>query len=219
MTDINNVILNIDGKQVAAGEGETVLQAALKAGIYIPHLCYIPENETPLTACRLCLVEIEGKQEPVTACSESVSQGMVVSTSSSRIDRLRRTAVDLLIASHETDCGRCYKNGRCELQKLAAYLKLKLKSKRFQKTRVSYPVDDSNPHFTRNPNKCLLCGKCVWVCREKHGAGVLEFTRRGFETVIRPFTERIADDARCDSCGECVAVCPVGAIVPKSRGK
>jgi formate dehydrogenase major subunit/NADH-quinone oxidoreductase subunit G len=210
-----DITLTIDGKEIRAKKGEKLLWTALDNGIYIPNLCAIRENKEPFASCRLCFVEIEGYPHPVTACTEGVAERIVVHTRTPRVERLRRTAVELLIASHPIDCRNCPKNNNCELQKLAAFLKVSLKSKRLRKITKELPIDSSNPYFIYDPNKCVLCGRCVWMCHEKHGNGAIDFTRRGFDTVVAPFGGGTLAESKCDSCCECVAVCPVGALVLK----
>lgn len=212
---MNEVTLNIDGVQVKTREGVTILEAALEAGIYIPHLCFLPEADPPIGSCRLCFVEITGRDNLVTACTETVSQGMEVHTNTSWVNRVRRTAAELIIADHHVDCKACAKNGNCELQKVAAYLKLKLKPQRFQKKeRELKPIDSTHPLFIYDPNKCVLCGKCVWVCEHKAN-GTLDYAFRGYETQISAFAQKPLGESRCESCLACVDVCPVGALVRK----
>jgi len=209
------VSLTIDGKKVTASEGEKLLWAALDNGIYIPNLCALRDNSEPMAACRLCFVEVEGKEEPVTACTEEVSEGMVVNTKGEKALRLVRTAFDLLMASQVVDCAHCAKSGSCELQTIARHLKIKLKSKRFRKLVRELPIDDSCPIFIYDPNKCVLCGRCVWVCRERLGIGVLGFAYRGFKRVVTTFGSEPIGESRCEDCGECVTVCPTGALIFK----
>ncbi len=205
--------LTIDGVQVKAPKGEKLLWAALDNGIYIPNLCAIRGMEEPFAGCRLCFVDIEGRHEPVTACTEPVTEGMLVHTNTPRVNRLRRTAAELLIAAHHVDCRKCPKNRNCELQRIAAYLGLKLKPQRLRKIERSLPIDTSHPCFILDRNKCILCGKCVWVCNERLGA--LDFVFRGFDTMISTFYGESLAESDCEYCGECVAVCPVGALIPK----
>ncbi len=213
---MNKVTLTIDGQEIQARKGEKVIWAALDNGIYIPNLCAIRQREQPFAACRLCFVDIEGREAPVTACTEEVTEGMVVLTKTPRVLRVRRTAAELLIAAYDANCSACIKNRRCELQKIAAYLGVKLRPQRFRKTWRGLPVDSSNPFFTYDPHRCVNCGKCVWACSERQGADVIDFTFRGIDTVVRPFAGEPLIESRCESCGECVAICPVGALLPKS---
>ena len=206
------VSLTIDGKKVKAKEGEKLLWTALDNGIYIPNLCALREAWPPSASCRLCFVEVEGKDSLVTACTESVKGGMVVNTTGPKALRLARAAAELLIASHPVDCAHCLSSGSCELQKIAAHLKIKLKTKRLRKLTRELPVDSSSPLFTYDPNKCVLCGRCVWVCRERLGIGDIGFAHRGFQRVVTTFADEPMAKARCRECTECVTVCPVGAL-------
>lgn len=211
------VTLIIDGVEVKAQKGERILWAALDNGIYIPNLCAIREADLPFGACRLCFVEIEGRPSPVTACSEPVADGMVVSTKTPRVNRLRRTAFELLISHHAIDCRNCAKNRNCELQRIASRLGFKLKLERLRPIPRSLPVDSSHPLFIYDPNKCVLCGKCVWVCNER-GTGAIDFAFRGIDTTVNTFDNVPLIDSSCNSCLECVKVCPVGALVPRDNG-
>lgn len=212
---MRKVSLIIDGKRITAGEGEKLLWAALDNGIYIPNLCALRDKTEPAAACRLCFVEIEGRKHPVTACTETVTEGMVVNTRGERALRLARNAFELIMASHPVDCAHCAANGACELQKIARHLKARLKPKRFKKLLRELPVDDSNPLFTYDPNKCVLCGRCVWVCRQRLGIGMLGFAHRGFQRIVTTFGDEPFGNFRCQECGECVNVCPSGALAFK----
>ena len=214
---MKKVSLTIDGKRITAPEGENLLWVALDNGIYIPNLCALRDNPEPLAACRLCFVEVEGKKQPVTACTETVSEGMVVNTRGAETLRLVRTGFELLMASNTVDCAHCAKNGSCELQKIAHHLNLKLKSKRFRKLLRELPIDDTNPLFTYDPNKCVLCGRCVWVCRKRLGIGALGFAGRGFRRIVTTFGNEPIAESNCQNCGDCVLVCPTGALIFKEH--
>ncbi len=188
---------------------------ALDNGIYIPNLCALRDKPEPAAACRLCFVEVEGKEQPVTACTETVTEGMVVNTRGAKALKLARTGLELLIASHPVDCAYCPANRSCELQVMARHLGVKLKSKRFRKLLHELPIDDSNPLFIYNPNKCVLCGRCVWVCRERLGIGAFGFAHRGFERVVTTFGDEPMGKYDCPDCGECISVCPTGALAFK----
>jgi bidirectional [NiFe] hydrogenase diaphorase subunit len=216
---MKTVTLTIDGKKITAREGEKVLWAALDNGIYIPNLCSIRKAVEPYAGCRVCFVEIEGRNGPVTSCTEPVAEGMVVNTKGPRALRLARTALELLLASHPVDCAHCLKNRKCELQKIAAHLGVKLKSVRFKKLLRDQPVDSSCTDFLYDPNKCVLCGKCVWVCRERFGTGTLGFAHRGFDRIVTTFEEKPIAESGCHVCDECIEVCPVGALVFKGGKK
>jgi len=213
---MGTVNLTIDDKTIQSPKGERLLWAALDNDIYIPNLCAIRQAEVPFGGCRLCFVEIEGRGSPVTACSQVVEEGMVVHTNTPKVNRLRRTAFELILSHHALDCRNCAKNGHCELQKIASRLRLKLRLDRFRPIPRSLPIDSSHPLFTYDPNKCVLCGKCVWQCNEK-GAGNIDFTFRGIDTVVSPFANMPMEDSICSDCMECVEICPVGALVPKAN--
>ncbi len=209
---MSKVTITIDGKTVTANEGEKLLWAALDNGIYIPHLCAIREAHEPAASCRLCFVEIEGHARPVTACTETVREGMAVRTRSLRVDRLVKTAFELLLSTHRLDCARCPKNRACALQQIARERKLKLKNTRLPDFIKNLPVDESHPLIGYDPKKCVLCGRCVRVCRDCTGLGVLGFAYRGFERRVTTFENAPLAESRCTGCGECVNACPVGAL-------
>lgn len=212
---MKTVSLTIDGKIIRAREGQKLLWAALDNGIYIPNLCAIRKSPEPYAGCRLCFVEIEGQNGPVTACTEPVVEGMVVNTQGPSARRLARTALELLLASHPVDCAHCPKNRSCELQRLCSHLGVKINTKRFRKLLHNYPIDSSCPTFVYDPNKCVLCGKCVWVCRERFGVGTLGFAYRGFDRRVTTFEDKPLAESGCRVCNDCISVCPVGALVFK----
>lgn len=210
----NVIVLTIDGQEVRAKAGEKLLWVALDHGIYIPNLCAMREADLPFGGCRLCFIEVEGRRAPVAACSQPAEDGMVVRTDTPQVKRLRRTAFELLLSHHSLDCARCPKNKKCELQKIAAHQGFKLKLGRLRRIQRDLPIDSSHPLFSYDPNKCVLCGKCTWVC-QRHGVGAIDFANRGLETRISTFDNMPLVDAKCDSCLECVRVCPVGSLVSK----
>lgn len=211
---MRKVSLTIDGTAVTAPEGQSLLWAALDNGIYVPNLCSLRSRPEPLAACRLCFVEIEGRERPVTACTEPVADGIVVNTRGERALGLTRSGFELLMASHALDCAHCAKSGSCELQQIAHHLKVKLKSSRLRKLTRDLPVDDSHPQFVYDPNKCVLCGRCIQVCREL-GMGALGFAHRGFDRRVTTFGDEPMGNTPCQRCLECIAVCPTGALLPK----
>ncbi len=205
----------IEGKELRVKSHANLLWAALDNGFFIPNLCSIKDKLRPYASCRLCFVEIAGRPEPVTACTEKAQDGMVIQVHTPRIERLRHTAFDLLLSNHRLDCAHCVKNHNCELQRIARLEHLKLRGRRFNKIALNLPVDSSHPLITFDRNKCVLCGKCVWVC-QKEGTAVLDFAYRGIKTTVSTFAEMPLTETACNSCMACVEVCPVGAIYTSS---
>nr|EQB29053.1 NADH-quinone oxidoreductase subunit G 2 [Sporomusa ovata DSM 2662] len=207
------VKLTIDGQVIEIAKGSTVLEAAQQAGVTIPTLCHLADL-TPEGSCRVCVVEVEGAKGLVTACTYPVSEGLVVRTNSANIREARKSVVELMLANHPQDCLSCQSNLNCELQSLAN--QFGIREVRFEGARRKYAVDDSNPFIIRDNNKCILCGRCVRVCREMQCCDNLEWTNRGFDTKIAPaFDEPMIDSANCLFCGTCVSACPVGALTEK----
>jgi formate dehydrogenase alpha subunit len=203
------ISINIDGIVVEIEKGRTILEAAQKCGAYIPTLCYQPKL-TRFGACRLCLVQVEGFRKLVTACTTPATDGMMVHTSTPEIDAMRKTVVELLLLHHPLDCLVCDRGGNCELQKLA--FNLRVTEDRFGFKVEDYPVDDTNLFIQRNFKKCMLCGRCVRVCDEIRNIGALGFSNRGFSTIIGyPYNKLV----NCEYCGQCLSVCPVGALISK----
>jgi formate dehydrogenase beta subunit len=213
---LDTVTLNIDGNEIKTKKGKTVLQAALDAGIYIPHLCHHPDL-SPLGACRLCLVEVEGMRGLPPACTTVVAEGMVVKTRTPPVERVRRIAIELILAAHPPHCMMCTDSLNCELQLVAQYMGIYLgiTEQRLRNLRRNLPVDDSNPLFERDISKCILCGRCVRACYELRGVEVLSFISRGKATYIGTAFDRSLADAGCRFCGACVQVCPTRALRDK----
>ena len=210
MTMVN---LTINGKQIQAEQGATILEAARAAGVYIPTLCYHPELR-PEGACRLCMVEASGVRTLVASCVYPVSEGMVVKTNTEKVREARKTVVELLLANHPKDCLCCQKSGDCELQKIAA--DLGLRKIRFEGGETkAHTIDCSNPSLVRDQEKCILCGRCIRICRDVQGMNVYSFAGRGFNTIVSTAFEHDLKDAACTYCGQCASVCPTGAIVEK----
>jgi NADP-reducing hydrogenase subunit HndD len=201
--------LTIDRQPVEVAEGSSVLDAAAKAGIKIPTLCHMPGVSSP-GSCRVCLVEIEGARTLQPACVTPVAEGMSVYTHTKRVRSGRRMSVELMLANHPWDCNACVRNGTCELQDLAR--SLGITDVRFPYAREEMPVDTTTPAIVRDMNKCVLCRRCVAVCQDVQGVGSLAPRSRGFETVIGAGAGENLCDAVCVQCGQCTAVCPVGAL-------
>lgn len=201
--------VTIDGKRIQVDEGRTILEAACELGIDIPVLCHDPRLK-PHGGCRLCLVDVEGWGRPVTSCSTPVEEGMVVSTSNARLERLRKTTVELLLSDHPNDCMVCIRAGDCKLQEFA--YRYGLRENRFEGERRQQEVSDGNPFIRREQDKCVLCGLCVRVCDEVQGVEAIGYAGRGFDArICSPFDSELD----CEFCGQCISVCPTGALSAK----
>jgi formate dehydrogenase (NADP+) alpha subunit len=206
------VSLTIDGMKIDVPQGTTVLEAALKANIYIPTLCYDPDLK-PFGACRLCIVEIEKMRGLPPSCTTEATNGMVVHTESPAVSRSRRITMELIMANHQGDCLTCAKNQNCELQKVARYLGIdETHFNRLRKRTRVVPIDDSNPAYVRDLNKCILCGRCWRACHEVTGIDAIDMAFRGDLATVAGFGDKPILLSRCETCGECVSRCPTGAL-------
>jgi len=214
MPDIH---VTIDGKQLAVPRHFTILDAAKQAGIEIPSLCAHPELK-PIGACRICLVEVEKQRVLQPACTFPVSEGMVVHTQSPAVREARRFVLDLLLSDHPLDCMTCEKAGNCTLQDLAYDYGLKETS--YHGEMHNWPLQDDNPFYVRDYNKCILCRRCVRACNYVNGVEAISVVYRGFNAKIAFGMDSTMEDSPCEFCGSCVEVCPVAALWPKqSIGK
>ena len=205
-----SISLTIDRQKVSAPQGTTVFKAAGKININIPHLCY-HENLSIYGACRICVVEIEGRPRLEPSCATLVEQGMVVRTNTPRVRRARRMIVELLLANHPEDCFTCDRSQTCELRSLA--YDLGIKDLRFQKARkYHYELDTSSPAIIRDPNKCILCSRCIRVCSEIQSVGTIDFVNRGSKTQVLTFFNKGLNNVDCTTCGQCILACPTGAL-------
>ncbi len=199
--------ITINNMKVEVPEGTTILDAAKKVGVKIPTLCYLENVQEP-GSCRMCVVEVEGTKTLQPSCVTQVSEGMKVYTNTKEVRKARKIILELLLSDHPWECNTCDRNQDCELQKLAE--EYAIKEVRFQSVKKRLPLDESTPGIVRDPNKCILCGRCVTVCQEVQGVRA-----RGFDTIIAPGQGDLLNDAICVQCGQCAAVCPVGAISEK----
>ena len=206
--------LRIDGRKIVAQPGMTILEAALAQEIYIPHLCHHPDLE-PVGVCRLCLVDVEGRGQAL-ACRTPVEEGLVIRTDTPAVEAARRITLELLIVNHHGECLSCAQNNHCELQRAAAHIGVdQQRLKQYRRLPPSHEIDDSNPFFSLDHDKCVLCGICVRTCDEIVGAHALDYALRGYRTRISTFGRKPIVESCCESCGECVVRCPVGALAPK----
>ena len=208
------VNITIDGKKISAEENITIMEAAEKNGIPIPKLCYL-KGINEIAACRVCVVELEGKEKLITSCNNVVKDGMVIYTNTPRLMRYRRTILELLLAAHDRDCTTCVKSGECHLLELAH--RMGVDRIRFKNREAKYPIDESSPAIVRNPNKCILCGDCVRMCDNVQSVNAIDFAYRGTSTLVTPAFNKTIAQTNCVNCGQCRVVCPTGAISIKTN--
>jgi len=203
------VKITIDGKSLKVPEGMSVLECALQAGIYIPHLCHhpdLPENGS----CRLCVAEVEGYEEVKTTCTLMAREGMIVHTGTDRVVKLRNLAMELLLAGHPEDCSTCPKYGDCELQTLIQYIGVSAGRMHTRVRRLK--ANEENPLLIHDMNRCVLCGRCIRACSDLRSVGILQYNRNETETYVGTLNDRLLKDADCRFCTACAAVCPTGSI-------
>ena len=213
MSDTVNVKIN--GMEIKAEKGSTILEAARIAGVQIPTLCYLKEINA-IGACRICVVEVKGSKTLVAACVFPVSEGMEVQTSSQAVLNARKLTLELILSSHKRECLSCVRSGNCELQKLCKDFKVDDES-RFDGSNPEYKVDDSAVHMKRDDNKCILCRRCVAACSRWQSVSVIGPNDRGFNTHIGCAFDEDLGNVACVSCGQCIVVCPTGAIYEKDE--
>ncbi len=206
------VKLKINGKDIEAPAGSTILQAAENSGISVPRLCYYPDL-SPMGQCRLCVVEVEGNALLPASCVTPISAGMVVHTESPAVIEARRIILELLLADHPQDCMTCDKMGDCRLAEYA--YQYGVRDSRFVGERHNYAVDESNPFIIRDLNKCIQCGACVRACEEITGRDNLSYMYRGYNRKVTTADDVSFVNSDCVFCGQCVAVCPTGALTEK----
>ena len=205
--------LTVDGQAITGAEGQTIFSAAWNAGIQIPRLCHVG-GLSEVGACRLCMVEIEGRDKLVASCMTPVEEGTVVHTATDRLRSHRRLLVELLLAERNHVCSVCVANGNCELQDLAA--RLGVDHVRFSYRAPALSVDLSHDRFGLDHNRCILCTRCVRVCDEVEGAHTWDVAGRGVESrIISDLGTPWGRSDTCTSCGKCVEVCPTGALFDK----
>ncbi|MDR1541862.1 MAG: [FeFe] hydrogenase, group A [Clostridiales bacterium] len=208
------VNLTINNMKASAPEGATILEAARDLGVHIPTLCHLNLHDIKMVnrvgTCRVCMVEVEGRRNLLPACSTLATEGMVIRTNTSRAIRARRTIVELLLSNHPKECLTCERNQNCELQSLAA--EMGIREIKYEGPRLKSKKDTSSYSIVRNSEKCVLCRRCETMCNEVQTVGVYSAIHRGFETVIGPAFDLPMIDTACTFCGQCVSVCPTGAL-------
>lgn len=205
--------LFIDGKEVEFTNEPNLLEVIRKAGMNVPTFCYRPDLSS-FGACRMCVVEVEGRGIQ-SSCTMPPEEGLKIHLNTEKTRRIRKTVLELLLANHDRSCLTCDKSGDCELQKYAE--EYGIKEIRYAEKEDYLPIDDSSPSIVRDPNKCILCGACVRACTEFQGHSVLGFANRGSKTLVEPMNGRPLGQVDCINCGQCVAVCPTGALTIKSQ--
>lgn len=204
--------LTIDDQKISVPKGTTILQAAKQAGIDIPTLCFLKEiNE--VGDCRMCIVEVEGRKGFATSCIQTVEEGMVVHTHTPNVLEARHVILDLIISNHSKDCLTCTRSGNCELQSLAT--KFNVLQVEFEGERTEHKIDNLSPSIVRDFNKCILCRRCVAVCKNVQKIGAIDCINRGFESCISTVGDHSLNDVNCTFCGQCIEACPTGALHEK----
>lgn len=217
MTDNDMITIQVDEKEIRAPKGTRLLQACLDHDIYIPNLCYLEGMERPSASCRLCFVEIEGRQGPVPSCTVSVEEGLVVHTGTEEVRQLQRSALQFLLSVHRVDCAHCPANKKCALQDAARFLKVGLRPKHLERHLKEIEIVDEHPAISYYPSRCVLCGRCLHVCENNNEQVLLTFARRGLETIISFFGQENGGWEQCEDCRACIEICPVSALVLKAR--
>lgn len=207
-----NFTINVNNNTLQANKGETILDVLNRNGMSVPTLCHM-KDLIPTGSCRMCVVEVEGRKNLVTACSEPIFDKMVVKTHSARVIESRKTIVELLLSNHPDDCLYCERNGNCELQQLSE--DLSIRERRISGNKNNYKLDVSSASIVRDPAKCILCGRCVRVCDEIEGVSAIEFVGRGSKTFIDTSFNHGLNLSSCVNCGQCIMVCPTGALKEK----
>lgn len=210
---MENITIKINGVEVSAPKGSTILEAARLANIEIPTLCFLKDiNE--IGACRMCVVEVKGAKSLVTACVYPINEGMEVWTNTPKVIESRKKTLQLLLSVHDRQCLSCVRSGKCELQKLCHDYKVTDEAK-YDGDRTVHFWDMTAPHMIRDNNKCILCRRCVATCEKVQGIGVIGANERGFNTYIGSQFDMGLGETSCVSCGQCIAVCPTGALYEK----
>ncbi len=209
------VNIKIEGKSYQVDSSLTVLEACRKCGYNIPSLCSWKNGKCSLASCRVCLVEVKGARGLVASCAYPVNEGMEISISSPKAMEARRTSVELILSNHRKNCLQCDKEGNCELLEVARIVGAR--DGKYLGSMTDVTIDEVAPGIIRNTGKCILCGRCIEACKEFQGIGILGFENRGFKTIVAPAQNRSFAESPCMQCGQCVLVCPTGALMEHSE--
>lgn len=209
-----SITINVNGTKIEAKKGETVLNVLSDHGIKVPTLCHL-KDMMPTGSCRMCVVEHKNTDKLITSCSAVVEDGMDILTHSPRVTEARKVIVELLLSNHPDDCLYCVRNGNCELQGLSE--DLCVTERRIQGRKNKLPLDTSSVSILRDPEKCILCGRCVRVCEEVMGVACIDFSKRGSQTVVSTAFDKGMNTSSCVNCGQCIMVCPTGALTEQNH--
>lgn len=206
------ITITINNKAIQVEEGTTIFEAAKQHNILIPHFCYM-ENVHQIGSCRICVVEVEGGKTLMASCVTEVKEGMKIYTNSQRVRNVRKVIYELMLSDHPKECLSCWRNQNCELQDLGNLIQIN--EFRYEGAKSKDMIDSSSPSIVRDSSKCILCRRCVTVCNDIQGVGLMNPHHRGFPTFIGPSEDELLGESICTNCGQCVLVCPVGALKEK----
>jgi len=213
-----HITFTVDDQPATGHRGQSVLAACLQNGVYIPHLCYLEGDQHSPAACRLCFVQIQGQPQPAAACTTPITAGMHVLTTTASVRQLQKSALRLLLSVHRIDGKRCSANGTCQLQRIARHLGVGLNPRPLPRLTEFKPIDHSHPWISHDPNHCVLCGRCVRICRRIHDLPQVAMTGRGFDTQVRLLPAGPGPSGElCRQCLACVKHCPVGALISRIK--
>ena len=208
--------IEVNGKQIQAKKGGTILTVLRENGISVPTLCHM-EELFPSGACRMCVVEVEGEHNLVPSCALEIREGMKIKTHSPRVLKARKTIIELLLVNHPDDCLYCERNGTCELQDLSE--ELGIRERRYSGVKTDYEIDNSSVSIVKDSSKCILCGRCVRMCEEIQGVSAIDFVSRGSDSMVAPAFKQGLNLSSCINCGQCVRICPTGALSERNNIK
>jgi len=211
---MDKITITLNGSQVSGRQGMTILEVTQENGVDIPTLCY-HQKLTPIGACRICVVEVEGSRTLVASCHTPIAPGMVIQTHSPKVIETRRILVELMLASHPDSCLICDKANICELRKIAADLEIGLPQ--FSLRKHYFPIEDENPYIIRDMSKCILCRRCVVACENLKGEKMFSIAYRGFDSKVVYGCDQPVDKEPCRDCDACIALCPSGALTKPRR--